>query len=363
MARRFTVRVFAVVLIGVLSVSSVARVGARQETGAPSYSAVDLGAIKDYADTSAFAINAKGVIVGQGYDPIKFTSRAFIYRSSKIRALVKGEKGTSAAQDINASGQIVGFSAENGPPSAVLWDGDEATKLGDFADGNGSSFATAINDDGVVVGWATDSSGEPMLPFVWNDGELTQLPLLGDGESGLAININAAGVIVGYSTSKPAATGAQHAVSWVDGKVTELGTIGGDFSQALGINAAGVIVGRSTTDAGQQVRGAGSHAIRWDGPDVIDLGTLEDGEISVAAAINADGLIVGRSSTVPGETGAENHAFVWRDGDLLDLNDLVEGGSAAVLDNAYDINDAGQILAMGHVDGIEHAYVLTPIES
>jgi probable HAF family extracellular repeat protein len=368
MRRRVVTRGLIVLMVGLLSLPGLARAGAMQDTPAPRYAATDLGAIKGFPSTVAFGLNAKGVVVCQVYDPT-FFGRAAVYRSSKLRALVKGEKGMSSGQDINASGQIVGYAQEpGGQARAMLWESGKATDLGDL--GSGMSYAYAINDAGVVVGESFSTAGTfGSLPIVWVDGKVTALAVLAEGAFGVAVDINADGRVVGSSLLGPYdASGStpQHAVAWDNGEVTDLGVIAGDLSEALGINASGQIVGRSTTAKDQVRFGPGNHAVLWDGDKITDLGTLADGEISSAAAINAQGEIVGRSTLAPGEsTGApdENHAFLWRDGKLLDLNDLVEGGSGVVLDYAYDINDTGVIIAMGTLDGVEHAYLLTPIDA
>ncbi len=349
----------------VLSLSDFAQAGARQDDPGPRYEVIDPGEIKDYPSTVAFALNAKGVFVGQAYEPIIYFGRATVYRGGKLRALVKGEKGYSTAVDINASGQVVGnANAEMTSPSrAMLWQSDTATDLGDL--GGDWSAANAINDAGVVVG--TAQVGDWGQPFVWVDGEMTALPLLSEGERGTAIDVNADGLVAGESTVEPYdpndSTGwtVQHAVVWDDGEATDLGTAGGDYSGAQGINAAGQFVGWSTTVAGETPYGPGHHAILWNGDEIVDLGTLAEGEISNAEAINARGDVVGRATIAAGDSG-ENHAFLWRDGELLDLNDLIEGGSDVVLAYAYDINDKGLIVAMGYgADGLEHAFLLKPL--
>lgn len=362
MTRRFVARVVGLGLVGLVVMTGVASAASRQDDTGLAYTAVDLGGIKEYPGTALFAMNAKGIIVGQGYDPTTYQSRAAIYRSGKIRAMIKGEKGGSSAQDINASNQIVGYTMDGMTTKATLWDGEEATAL---VESDGSTMASAINDEGLVVGWVMSATGYP-TPFLWEDGEVTALPLLEDGDMGSALNINAEGVAVGYSLLAPVASASgnipMRATSWTDGEATDLGTVGGEFSQALGINASGQIVGRSTTGPDQYDQSAGSHATLWDGDEIIDLGTLADGEVSVAAAINAKGLIVGRSTTAPDQSAIDGSAFLWADGTMYDINELIEGDIAAALFYAYDINDDGLIVASGRVDGIEHSFLLTPIE-
>jgi probable HAF family extracellular repeat protein len=354
---------FVVLLVGLLSLAGVSQAGARQDDAAPRYTLTDLGTIKNFAATVGMALNEKGIVVGQAYDPDTFQSRAVIYRSSKLRALIKGEdQFASHAQDVNAGGQIIGADSEG----AKLWESDEATEI---RVPDRDTYVTAINDAGVVVGYSSDLDSETKHPFTWIDGEITELELLPDSVRGEALNINADGLVVGDSIIRTADVPEgrlppRHAVLWEDGSPIDLGTLGGDYSLAVGINTSGQIVGASTTDPDQPELGVpGTHAVLWEDGEPTDLGTLADGEVSVASAINAGGDIVGRSSVAADSTGGENRAVLWHNGEIHDLNDLIDGGGDVVLENAYDINDSGLIIALGRVDGIEHSYLLEPIEA
>jgi hypothetical protein len=49
---------------------------------------------------------------------------------------------------------------------------------------------------------------------------------------------------------------------------------------------------------------------------------------------------------------------------MEDLNDLISAGSRVFLDAAYDINEVGQIAAVGKLDngdGLYHPFLLTPV--
>ena len=82
--------------------------------------------------------------------------------------------------------------------------------------------------------------------------------------------------------------------------MTDLGTLGGDYSRAYGINARGQVVGSSDTASGED------HAFLWEKGTMTDLGTL-GGDHSDANGINARGQVVGYSHTASGE----EHAFLW----------------------------------------------------
>ena len=74
--------------------------------------------------------------------------------------------------------------------------------------------------------------------------------------------------------------------------MTDLGTLGGDYSHASGINDAGQVVGVAPTLSNGQF-----HAFITgpDGVGMTDLGTL-GGDYSDASGINDAGQVVGESS-------------------------------------------------------------------
>lgn len=94
-----------------------------------------------------------------------------------------------------------------------------------------------------------------------------------------------------------------------------------------------------------------------------DLGTL-GGDTSRANAINNQGDVVGTSETpVPGQP----HAFLFQAGKMIDLHSLVGLDRHWFLEDAHDINDRGEILAIARADWphpagpIRRTFVLTPV--
>ena len=98
------------------------------------------------------------------------------------------------------------------------------------------------------------------------------------------------------------------------------------------------------------------HAFIHDGNGMHDLGALAGGS-SEAYSINNRGEVVGRSAVPSGG----HHAFLFREGRMLDLNDLIPAGAGWVLTEAMDINNDGQIVGNGYLDGAVRAFLLTPM--
>jgi probable HAF family extracellular repeat protein len=181
-----------------------------------------------------------------------------------------------------------------------------------------SGQASAINDDGVSVGWYETINGSTAVS--WSaDNQLTLLGTLAGLPSALANDINEAGTIVGFAFTNDFLV--SRAFIWhSDTGMQALADLGGDASLAQAINTDGIAVGWSFDPAGVL------HAVKWDAS-----GTLTDlnpsGAISEALGINDKGDIVG---WVFPDGGSASHAWLWRhDGTQVDLQTLGGAGSQA----------------------------------
>jgi len=154
--------------------------------------------------------------------------------------------------------------------------------------------------------------------------------------------VNDDGIIVGY-TEYP----GQRAVRWDRrGRITDLGTLGGSYSQAVGINARGTVVGHAATADGM------SRAVRWDPAGritVLDL--LPGGTGGAVIAINDDDMVTGHADAADGIS----HPVRWdRAGRITNLGTLAGGGRS----EAFLINDRGVVVGVsGTADGRLHATV------
>ena len=133
--------------------------------------------------------------------------------------------------------------------------------------------------------------------------------------------------------------------------MTDLGTFGGSNGYAMSINDGGAAAGFAALPTEYE------HAFLYVDGHLTDLGTL-GGASSFANAVNNFGTVVGYS-WVP--DGADPHAFVDSNGRMLDLNSLIAADSGWVLLQAFGINDAGQIVGAGMLDGHQEAFWLDPI--
>lgn len=128
--------------------------------------------------------------------------------------------------------------------------------------------------------------------------------------------------------------------------MADLGTLpGATFTMAYAINRDGLVVGTASGAGFQRV-------VTWRGGVFTDLGFSGD-----AYAVNGAGDVGGEMVTASGA----RQAFLHRGGVLSDLNTLIPAASGWELRWAHGINDTGQIVGVGHIDGQTHAYLLTPV--
>jgi probable HAF family extracellular repeat protein len=215
------------------------------------------------------------------------------------------------------------------------------------------STAYGINNSGRIVGESEPDMNSRAYATAWNNGKLSTMGTVGGSGLGIALKINAAGEMVGYSAN---AAGDERPTLWKDGSPVDLGTLGGPDGMALAINNQGQIVGTSAAPHGA---GFTTHATLWHRGTVTDLGTL-GGSYSGASAINNYGQVVG-SSTGPDE---RRHPVIWRSATAspVDIGTLVDASAAGPqIQEPAAINDRGQIVATAQLqDGSVRAVVLTP---
>jgi probable HAF family extracellular repeat protein len=188
--------------------------------------AIDLGTFPDSLSSVAFAVNQGGQVAGSSFLPDFSNTHAALWPVPSPPPVDLGlPRGiSSGAQDINARGDIVGgyvtpvSGTENSTGHAALWRQGVAL---DLAFGDASSFAAAINDDGVIVGVSSRTQFGPPHATVWEGSNVSFLDELGRGSS-QALDINNRGQIVG-TTGTPF-TDTSRATLWEGDVAIDLNT-------------------------------------------------------------------------------------------------------------------------------------------
>lgn len=261
-----------------------------------------------------------------------------------------------------------------------VWKNGAMTPLPTLGGDNGAGGQ--INSRGEVAGYAENTTPDPncpapqvfeFKPVMWEaDGTIRALPTFPGDREGAAFGVNDNGRAVGTSGSCSSFTGdgvyllETHALSWKDGKVTDLGNLGGVGGTGYLGNAAysannhGDVVGHSDLP-GDTV----THGFLWtQKAGMQDLGTIPGDVMSFALDINDAGEIVGVSWETVTPTLANLRAVIWEHGAAVNLNTLIVPGGNAGLYLGYcaHINNRGEIVGWGLTSsGDLHAFLATPV--
>ena len=348
------------------SLLPLALLGVTANAPALAYNFIDLG-----ANVEPTAINNVGVVVGSS-NTEQYPATAFSWTSGNGFELIEG--GTSA-NAVNDNGQIAGSTIDG----AFIVDGNYR----DWSDYG----AFGINQAGVVAGYQVGKNPyQPRsLPFnpaifdgsKWKVFDIARLYPRGTREGVYAdrfiLNgINTGGYAVGYKYRYGLAGYAAILID-TNGPVNDFTDVvylstpyGG---RAADINNSNMIVGTtgSNSSTGEY---ANAFLYDYDENTVISLGTLpsngpgsEPGLTSAAYDINDLNQVVGTSWLVTANTSLSDpskyHAFLWENGQMSDLNELVELPAGWILTRATAINEYGDIVGVGLKDGIAHGFVLS----
>jgi probable HAF family extracellular repeat protein len=340
----------------------------------------DLGSLPGGANSFSLAVNSSGTVAGVSenglIDPVTGLPAEFatVWKKGQIINLGTLGGSLSLAADINCREKIVGGGLNTIPDPfgglgpflggttqtrALLWQDGSMRDLGTL--GGNDAFAIFVNERGQVAGNSyTNSTPNPETgiptadPFFWENGRMVDVGTLG-GVFGTVSALNNRGQVTG--TSDLAGDQTAHPFLWERGLLHDLGTLGGTFGAANWIDDSGGIVGGATTENDQLFR-----AFRWKNGRMTNLGSLNGDQCSVAFGGNSEGQVVGNSLS---DCDHETHAFLWENGGpMVDLNSFLPSGSGVLLREGVFINERGEIAVSGRVaNGDDHAFVLVPVKS
>ncbi len=341
-----------------MSVTLALGLSVAASVSAQTYTVVDLGSLGQF-DTFAFSISDSSRVAGYSYVPLNpgpgFIRHGFLWQQGQMQdlgTLVTG--GDSWATDINEAGQISGHaqSVVNGDSHPILYKDGVMQDLGWPVPHGGE--ARGLNDLTQVVGYTVTDAYLFHAAFWSQSTGFQDLTTLTAAAQGLAEDLNDHTQVIGWSLSAPcggpnglqssrATMWEKSGTGWV---ATDLGTLGTDcFSDAFGINQSGHVVGNSgafTTTAALWQKTAGG---TW---TILSLGSLGSGGSSTAYRINNREQIVGESQSA---AYGQYHAILWQCGSMIDLNTRIPAGSGWVLTAATGINDLGEIVGYGTLNG------------
>lgn len=338
----------------------------------------DLGVLPGGASSDTSWISPNGMISGESQngfiDPLTggWTLHGVLWKQGKMIDLgTLDGGGLSLSAAVNSSGEVVGLSlnAIQDPYSvfgfyqtrAYRWKNGVMQDLGTL--GGPDALAVRINERGQIAGTSYlnfDPSPACQLftggfqlttgAFLWENGKMIDLGTLG-GTCTTVSDLNNRGQVVG--TSLLAGEQAQHAFLWSNGKLTDLGITGGNFAGPLSVNDAADVVGWQTLP-GDLI----FHATLWTDGQIVDLGALNQDGCSLANNVNLQGQVVGISGNCFFEEPTLRAVISEKGQPVVDLNILIPPNSGVELRNATMINDRGEIVAIGWFPDGDHAPVL-----
>src|SRR5579863_3269194 len=253
-----------------------------------------------------------------------------------------------------------------------LWQNGEMVQLPTLGGNNG--VAWAISNRGEVAGFAEDSTPDTSCPVpqvlqfkpvVWEKGVIHKLPTFGGDPDGVAQQINDNGQVVGgsgncatFNTNFLYNLVPVHALLWEKGKATDLGNLGGKTGQAGGNIAYGINHQGQVVGNSDLEGDTTFHAFLWNkGTGMQDLGTLPGDVASVSISINDAGSVVGASL----DAKFNPRAFLREKGVMTDLNTRIAGHSPLYLLTGCSINSHGEITGLGQTStGEIHTYLASP---
>jgi probable HAF family extracellular repeat protein len=204
----------------------------------------------------------------------------------------------------------------------------------------------ALNNNGRVVGYGFNAGGN-IQALNWKGGLLSNLGGVSTFDRTFANKVNILGRIAGagYHLDSTGGITQTHALKWVGGVMTDIGSLGGAHAAALAINDYDQVVGYSTTAGETSVR-----AFIHQNGAMTPISTLPGATESYAYDISNTGYIVGTAVA-----GAPAKPFTWRAGVATQLPTPSWSRTGA----ANAVNDSGQAVGTYEINQYTGAFAAT----
>jgi probable HAF family extracellular repeat protein len=303
------------------------------------YSIQDLGTLPGTSQSIATGINASGQVTG-----ISYSSTDGTWKDVGVRSSLGLSYDAGAKSFLYSNGQMTQINPVDGPANAI-------NASGQVVGGHYSS----VNDSGQYVG----SSGSGLvfqnqysLPSQLVSGGMTTNPPL------QPMAINNSGQIAGFiGVQGDAGSYSAHAAFYRNGITSDLSRpfgLNGVDDKVTALSASGsAIIAEGLMGGASPVHywlynPTGYHFNGDTGPNVTDLTNLPGGLGKAALGLNSLNQVVG-------------NGFLYSDGAFASLQSMLPVPAASQWSklNATGINDAGQIVGQGLINGQEHAFLMT----
>ena len=327
----------------------------------------DLGTLPGATSTVVTGINRKGQVVGYAGEETEpfsgeFTSvHGFIYTNGSLQdlgTLVGGNYVFTKA--INDDGTVIGqaLTADDTCAQAYFYRNGVMSPIGTCATTQGAFF---INKRGNIVGITPRNSNGRQQGFFSKDGTsvvtincLDNLPCSGRSYTEPA-DLNDKGQVTGFARDS---AGVEHPYLYQNGVMKDLGSLGGNGGWGSAINASGEVTGYSLTAKSQ-------HAFIYKDGKMLDLDPRGKADFSIGFDISDKGDVIGFAGNF---TTGEFYDFLYTEGRMWKLKDLISRRSP--LKGIVEIYGARLITANGYIlaDGfntktfVQTSYILKPME-
>lgn len=273
------------------------------------------------------------------------------------------------ASAINDDGMVVGYctNPNGGLLKSFVW-----TPTGGMVELEDQTYARDVNNSGMIVGENKDGDS-----LYWTDSTASAQTITAAGTNGgIAEGVNDDGNVVGrtgYTVANPRVGYIWNATDGI--------TLIPDTQEANAVNSSGEVVGNQQfrwTASGGLVE-IGTEADTWGMvEDINDAGTAvghlgdtggfmqtSDGTITALGALsgynNSYAQAINETGQIVGDLDYGSTAFLYEAGTMTALGDLLDPGSEwDALKYANDINENGWIVGSGTLNGEAAAFVMVP---